>query len=450
MLSYFVICMIIFIGIFPMIWEVSRGRFDFFNLKNPFIIYYLLQLPISGLVTLLTGHPSEIGLDPFSYSQIYEEVFALSFIGLFLFQLGYYTQSARAIKIPVLLRRPWIGNRYRWIVAMFLTLGIGAFLMLLVVNGGLAEFLTNREKFRAGGLVGQGVMIFPATVLMALAALIYFLGNVQSSATRRGIVKSISVLMIALVPAFIMGFRSAIFIPVLQFMVCWHYGYRKIQTEKLIVPLVLIVVAFTVYGVSREIPQDVTISPTLLVDAVVQNPELGYAVVSRSKGTEVVASVINKLDQTGDYDLNWGSLFEAATIMIPRSLWEDKPQASSVRFTTYFFSRDLQFSRGYDLDAWGGISPTIVGELYWHFGWVGVLIGLYFLGRLAKVAYSTLQRNRTSSSAIIIYAIFYTSFAMFSEALQGYINGLVMSGFAIVIALLMLTMRNYPKLRESA
>lgn len=450
MLSYFIIFMMIVIGIVPMMWEMYRGRFDFFNLKTPFIIYYLLQLAISGLVTLLTGRTSEIGLDPVSNLRRYEEAFAVSLMGLFLFQFGYYTQSARTIKIPVLLGIPWIRSRYRWIAAMFLTLGIGAFLLLLQINGGFAEFIANREAFRAGGLVGQGIFIFPATSLMALGALIYFLGNVQSSTTRRGIVKSIFVLMIALLPAFFVGFRSALMLPVLQFMVSWHYAYRKIQVGKLIISLVLIVTAFTLYGISREVLPGITISSSVIVDAVVKNPELAYAVVSRSKGTEVVASVINKLDQTGAYELGWRSLIETATIVIPKLLWEGKPQASSVRFTTYFFAEDMQLSRGYDQDEWGGISPTVVGELYWHFGWLGVAIGLYFLGRLARVVYSTLQRNRKNSSVLIIYAIFYTSFAMFPEAIQGYANGLVINGFVIVVTLFMLTMRIYPKLRGSA
>ncbi len=444
MLSYFYIFMMIVIGIVPMIREMYLGRFDFFNLKNPFIIYYLIQLAFSGLITIFTGLPSEIGLDPVAFSEVYEETFLISLVGLLLFQLGYYSQSTRAMKIPVLLRLRWIENRYRWIVGMFLILGFSAFCMLMQANGGMGVFLENREAFRAGGLVGQGIMIFPATSLMALAALIYFIGNTKPLATRWGVAKSILVLIIVLFPSFLMGFRSFLLLPVLQFMVCWHYGYKKIPSIKLITLLFVIVITFTMYGISRAIPSGVAVSPTSIVDIVVQNPELVYGVVSRSKGTEVVASVINTLDQTGDYDLSWMSLIEAATIVIPRLLWEDKPQASSVRFTTYFFSRDLQVSRGYHQEEWGGVSPTVVGELYWHFGWPGVVIGLYIFGRLARAVYSTLQQNRTNASVLIIYAIFYSSFAMFAEALQGYINGLVMYSFVIVATLIMLTRRIFP------
>lgn len=450
MLSYFLIFMMIVIGVFPMMWEMYRGRFDFFNLKNPFIIYYLLQLPVSGLVTLLTGTPSEIGLDPVRYSGIYEITFVISFMGLLFFQLGYYTQSSKSIKVPMLLKMPWVKNRYRWIVVLYLILGIGAFLLLLHMSGGLEDFLANREAFRSGGLVGLGIVILPATVVMTVAALVYFISNIWFISARRGIIKSVFVLIFALIPAFFMGFRSAIFLPVLQFSVVWNYGYRKIPTGKLIALGVLVIIAFTVYGIAREVPPGIAISASSLINVATKKPELIYTIVSRSKGAEVVASVINKLNQTGDYDLNLKSFIEAATIMIPRLLWKDKPQASSVRFTTYFFTRDLQLSRGSSQETWGGISPTVVGELYWHFGWIGVIVGLYFLGRLARVVYTTLQRNRTNSSVLVIYAVFYTSFAMFAEALQGYVNGLVMYSFVIIVTLFMLTRRLSLKPREPA
>ena len=94
--------MMISVGVVPMLWEMHRGRFDFFNLKNPFIVYFLLQLAASGLVTLISGHPSEIGLDPVQYLNAYEEALGLSLVGLLLFQVGYYTQAARPLKLPLL------------------------------------------------------------------------------------------------------------------------------------------------------------------------------------------------------------------------------------------------------------------------------------------------------------------------------------------------------------
>jgi oligosaccharide repeat unit polymerase len=285
---------------------------------------------------------------------------------------------------------------------------------------------------------------------MAIAALIYFLGSVAHPVNKIVIIKTLMVLGLALVPAFLLGFRSLLLLPVLQFIIVWNYGYRKIPAKGIILAFIFIIVSFTAYGISREIPSGVAVKPSLFVEAALQNPELIYTVVSRSKGTEVVAAVINKLDQTGDYELGWRSLFETITIIVPKKLWEDKPQAASVRFTTYFFADDLRFSRGYDAGEWGGISPTIVGEFYWHFGWFGVTFGLYLMGRLAKVLYCTVQQYRNNRSVLVIYAVVFTSFAMFAEAVQGYANSLVMYGIVIFSTLLILTIRLVPRQSELA
>ena len=55
------------------------------------------------------------------------------------------------------------------------------------------------------------------------------------------------------------------------------------------------------------------------------NPELLYSVVSRSKGIEVVATVIKKMEETQLYDYGYKILIEAATILVPHFLWEGKP-----------------------------------------------------------------------------------------------------------------------------
>jgi hypothetical protein len=149
-------------------------------------------------------------------------------------------------------------------------------------------------------------------------------------------------------------------------------------------------------------------------------------VVSRSKGTEVLAAVVHKLGETGDYEFGWRGLIEAFTIVVPKTLWADKPLPSGQRFTTYFFSSDLSFSRGADLDVWGGISPTVVGELYWNFGVGGVLVGLFLFGRLARLAFNTLRSHPGNPSIVILYAIFLTLFVLSAEAIQGNFNTLVM------------------------
>jgi hypothetical protein len=416
---------IIAIGLGPITWEAATGRGDVFNLKNPFIVYYVIQLAVSGIVTLSTGRASVIGLDPATHPAAYQRALLLSAAGLLCFQIGYYAQRSLPWRVPGLLRQPWDPGRVRLVVATFLFTGLVTFVLFLRHNGGLANFLAAREEFRAGGMSGQGALIFPSTSMAAFAALALLALDAQSRSRRR---LALLVFCVVLVPPFVMGFRGLFGLPILQLMVVWNAAVRRLKAGAILVLLSLLAVLFTVYGVMRTLPPGLNSSQSMLLarTAIDQNPELLYSVVSRSKGTEVVASEMERLRKSQAYEYGWRGALEAATILIPSGIWHGKPIPSIVRFTTYFFGEDLSAARGVDRESWGGISPTAVGELYWHFGWIGVLLGMFLLGHLAKIVYVSYLHHRRWPGIQVAYAIFYTSFAMFAETFQGYVNGLVM------------------------
>lgn len=418
-------------GIAPMIYEGMKNKFDFFNLKNSFIVYYLLQLAISGLLTLLRGQPSEIGLDPVTHRDAYEAALAISLLGLLAFQAGYYSGSGRPLRLPSILETDWKVSHCSLLAKCYLSVGFLAFVLLIRKFGGLSSFLANREAFRATGVVGLGVLLFPATSLMAIGAMIYLLA--KRSRISRVLVKTkiIVVLAMSVVPAFFLGFRGAIALPIIQYMVLWNYSYKRIDASKVFLASVLLVLGFTVYGISREIPPGLNVGISGYVSAALDNPELIYAVVSRSEGTEVVASVVHKLHQTKDFQFGWRSVLETATIAIPKVLWPGKPPAVSERFANYFFADDLDFSRGVNFGTWSGISPTVVGEWYWNFGVIGVAWGLLLLGRLGRVLYATLRAHASNEAVLVCYAVMFASFTMFAESQQNYLNGLVLYGGAL-------------------
>jgi hypothetical protein len=59
---------------------------------------------------------------------------------------------------------------------------------------------------------------------------------------------------------------------------------------------------------------------------------------------------------------------------IPRILWSDKPDVP----TGQLVNKQFHVTEGDDVY----ISPTTLGELYWNFGWPGVIIGMSFIGCL--------------------------------------------------------------------
>jgi oligosaccharide repeat unit polymerase len=449
-MNYLLIISMIFIGCAPMIVELARSRFDIFNLKNPFILYYILQLGVSGAITFVGGIPAVFSVDPAEHPDEYIKALLLATIGLLFFQVGYYLTSRRPLPIPRIMKYKWIPGRAELLLLFWFLLGYGAFFILIRSNGGFAAFLADREAFRAGGMVGQGFLIFPATAVLALAAMIYLVKSFERpGGNKRPGWKEFLVLALAITPAYFLGFRSLLLLPVLQFMVAWNYGYRRIPTLPLLGSGIVILLAFTIYGIARALPPGINLNVETIGIVVEDNPELAYTIISRSKGTEVFATVIEKLDRTSDYQFGWRSVVESLTILVPRTIWSDKPDAMSERFTTYFFGDALALSRGYEMDAWGGISPTAAAEFYWHFGSAGICIGMLLLGCMARRIYSTLIHHKQNKVVLLLYSLLFVSFSMFAEAMQGYINTLVMHIPIVIASLVVLTIPLFSNRRRN-
>jgi hypothetical protein len=80
---------------------------------------------------------------------------------------------------------------------------------------------------------------------------------------------------------------------------------------------------------------------------------------------------------------------------IPRLIWPDKPDVA----TGQLFNREI--IQGEIADVY--ISPSHLGELYWNFGWPGLLLGMTFIGALLGfVAAKCCLAERTSVTRLLI------------------------------------------------
>jgi hypothetical protein len=68
------------------------------------------------------------------------------------------------------------------------------------------------------------------------------------------------------------------------------------------------------------------------------------------------------------------TLDQVLYVFVPRFVWSDKPGEN----TAETFNRDFHLSEDPDTH----ISPTHLGELYWNFGYPGVIVGMLFFGAL--------------------------------------------------------------------
>jgi hypothetical protein len=71
---------------------------------------------------------------------------------------------------------------------------------------------------------------------------------------------------------------------------------------------------------------------------------------------------------------NGYTLSPLLTVFVPRILWPNKPDVPTGRLVNKAFHVSDQ--------AETNISPSHLGELYWNFGWPGVVIGMTCIGLL--------------------------------------------------------------------
>jgi len=316
--------LIIIVAFVPIIREIQKGVFDIFNAKNAFILYYVIQLCFSGLLSIYFPTKGVTSLSLYGHDRmnLFENAFLLSLTGIFFFQIGYYSCN-KSIKIPLGLPSIWKKTNVYIIVNLYLVIGLFSYLFLIKNNGGFSGFAESREEFRAGGMIGQGFLIYPSTTLIAIVMLIYSIWHYKDNQENNKSNKNIIFLLLcSIIPSFLLGFRGFIILPVISFIVIYNYLYSPINLKKLLPISAFVLVFFVGFGIYRELPQGASINLGNAYEVLNEQPELAYNFLSRSKGVEVVATEIQKLKETQAYDLGYKSIFESTTIFIHKRLWE--------------------------------------------------------------------------------------------------------------------------------
>jgi hypothetical protein len=428
------------VAIAPTIWDARRSNLDVLSLRHAFVAYYILQLGVSGIVTWLTGSSPLLGLQFDVHQAVYLRALRLSVAGLIAFEFGYRTVGRRAGPVPGWLLARWQDRRIVVLAALVIPVGIASFVLLLRLAGGLGSFIEARELWRAGGLQGQGVLILPATGMLAIIAHVIAL-RLYREPNRGTIAKAtiVASYSLAVIPGMVLGFRNLFLLTVLQAFLLRHIRVRALTVRAAVALAAGLSIAFTAYGVYRDLPAGQPFDAQRLRDLARDNPALFYEVADRVRGLEVTATIVDRVDASGELDHGWRPLVEAVTILVPHRVWPDKPQPTSVRMTTRFFASDLQASRGTDEATFGGISATIVGDLYWQFGTIGVVLGLMLTGMMVRALSNGLRAYGAHDGAALSYVLLYTLVFMAAESTSVFLNGVVIAAAITVPTLIFLT-----------
>lgn len=125
---------------------------------------------------------------------------------------------------------------------------------------------------------------------------------------------------------------------------------------------------------------------------------------------------------------------------VPRSIWPDKPifmHISSVLSTLVFNEPS------------NNIPPGIFAEMYINFGWVGILVGMFFIGYIIQYIYNTFLQNKNILIVQAIYAIIIIrlSTILYNTSMGDAILKIALD-LAPIFLILWFTLKPTPSLRE--
>lgn len=395
---------------------IDGKRFEIFDPKNLFQIYLIIQLPVILFIGVNFDVPGFIVLSRSTNLGDILHLGIIFFLAHATFLIANYSVRKKTINLRIINRLKWSYQRVKVLSVLIFVLGYVMVFYLFEINGGYSNFIENREAWRAGGMVGQGWILFPSTTLLALAAVAFVIVRPQTFTGKFGLFKLFVLIGLAVLPASQLGFRGLMLLPALQILFVYHFRIKKFQFKKIFPLLLGLILLFTLYGIYREsyylMPDGFDIHTA--IKFIVDRPEFIFSIFLRSKGADIISSVINKLHDFSDYSYFLPALFEIVTIPIPSALWADKPVPQGVIFSEKFFG------------IGGGVSTTVVGEAYWQAGIFGVIIVMMMLGIIFKLFVNSVRRNSRNDSALFLSAMIFPSLIMMAESVQNYMNGIVL------------------------
>ncbi len=393
----------------------SDRRINIFSPAFLFQLYFILQLPLNHYLGVNFNLPR---FDAITLHFSAKDSFYLGSIILLshvVFLVAYYAVSGLPFgKTTPRLR--WNRNFVNYLAIAIIVLGYISFLGLMNYYGGYTAFQETRELWRTQGIGGMGWITFPATTGMSLGGCAILINNRDRFSGSTGVLKVVLLYLVTVLPATQLGFRSFVLLPALQMIFLYNFYIKKVSTRWAIAAGAFLMTVFTLYGMNRDIPYSETgLNPVSYVaDVSEKRPELALSVFLRSMGADITQQTVDRMQSVIEYKKIVPIFVEAATIYVPAALWPDKPKPLSIQYSTEIIGIS------------GGVSPTIVGEGYWHLGVLGIAILATFAGSLNGM-FEKIRANAVhNDNSALMMASIYPQIIMMAEAFQGYFNGLIL------------------------
>lgn len=374
----------------------------------------------------------------------------VSLLGLLAFWTGYHTAAPRrvAAALPALPRR--------WNLASVLPVALAcavagwAFrvaLMTVQAGGVLAWLAADKDALLRGA---AGLTYLKLLGSLAVVGLFVLLVHARRTGDRRAWGLFGALLVPELAFRAIGGSRSELAFLLLELLVAYYMTSERRAADGIRLAgwstsvIGLLVVAFPVLSVVRFQGVGAAAAALRSRPGTLLRPEaLFRAVGRRLHDLDSLALIMLKVPESRPH--TYGSeLLVVAVAWIPRALWPEKPVVSLGRVFREEFVAGL-YPPG------TSVSVSLVGEFYWDFGVVGVLLGMLAVGALWRVGYEYLVRERGNASKALATGILFTGFFMpVEQAVVSLFTARAFQAFLVVAVALALAPRSPTALVDRA
>lgn len=309
---------------------------------------------------------------------------------------------------------------------------LGLSLFSLLINANVSkvtqiEGLKNANFGATFGFITQFFFVTQVYLLIFFSNLLIF---PKSKLFRTGF---ISLLILCLFQILITGKRNAILglifplILIAKMSMKQRVGSNTDAKQKkqkvsskiiiLIIPVSIMVFCFITYvrgGFEGNLNFDILFSFDNLLEPVLESTYF--------TDVNILASIIEKMNSRSVDFMMGKSYMSTIYGFIPRFIWSDKPAIS----LGIFVKNEIFGLRG----TLGGIPPTMPGEAFINFGWLGLIVPFIYGFALRKFEYLTLKASSGRSSiGFYLYTllIFTLTWSLMQSSFSIIINGAVSS-----------------------
>ena len=375
-----------------------------------------------GLRSLLTGdvvlgatglefHRALYGMGSTELEYVAAVSFLLEALSLVSLYVGY--GLFRNFKVPVF--RPTVVPRRLTVAAvLWMFLPFGAVVILSIEAGGLGSLMLQRGiasdlrmAAEIGGhwnfLAGTGVVV--PVVWLAI----------DRKAARNPVFWGVALLAAFLVFA-ATGSRSSAIVPFITIALMWSIRNRDIPYKSLWIGAVIAVMAVGILGEFRDATRGADWLGEVQIDARAWDGALrGYdELVRRSTTDNGQIAVLGSVPEHVGH-LYGRSYLSIPFVFIPSAIWPgDMPDAAGKLNATYIYDNPLT-----------GIPTGVVGEAYWNFSYLGVVVVFLLFGGVLRLVASLFRKNIDHALVLVFFLYTLTSLAPGSNQVYNFVHAIV-------------------------